>query len=95
MYKEGTRGNPIYSEHYRPMVIESENEKEYILDIGTMNKRSNKFKLNWDKDTRPYYTEQEKQDGIYINDTKYKIAEKVEKFMDANKLKAIEKILNK
>lgn len=90
IYDKKISHGPIYSKHFRPLVIEKETDKEYILDFGTINKKSNKLK--W-AGTHKYYTEQGKNDKIFMHENQWKIAEKI-KSVNIDKLKKIKEILD-
>jgi hypothetical protein len=92
---DGVRQNsPVYEKHFRPLVVINETSKEWILDWGTINKRSNLLKLRNNNSRITYYTEQDKLDDIYIHENGYKISKTVDRCKDAKKLKLIENILN-
>lgn len=93
VYREDKSG-PIYKEYFRPLEIKDENDKEFILDWGTINKRSGLLRFNRDRGTVRFFTEEEKEDMTYIEDNGYKLADKVRHIKDAGKLKMIAKILD-
>ena len=91
---DGVKQNsPVYEKHFRPLTVVGETDKEWILNYGTINKRSNLLKFRGN-DRRAYYTEQDKLDDIYVHENGYKIARLVDRLKDAKKLKQIENILN-
>ena len=93
--KNGIRKNsPYYEEHFRPLTVVSETEKEWVLSSGTINKRSNLLKFERNNNRRNYYTEQDKLDDIYIRENQYNLSRIVNTLKDAKKLKLIEDILN-
>ena len=87
------RGAPIYEKHFRPIKIVEENDKEYICDYGVINKRSNLLTLGRGSKVK-YYTEQEKNDDVYINNNRYKISQKIMQEKNANILRKIDDIFN-
>lgn len=92
--KNGVKSNsPFYEEHFVKINIIDENDKEYI-DIfkRTINKRSMLYKIN--STTRvKVFTEQEKEDDVYVNSKSHKLAEMVRK-SDADTLRKIEELLS-
>lgn len=93
--KDGKKRNsPFYEEHFVKIQIVEETDKEYICQYGrTINKRSMLYKI--DSSTRiKVFTEQEKEDDIYINSKAYPLAELVKK-SDANTLREVERLLFK
>ena len=83
---------PVYEKHFIKINITEETDKEFICQYGrTINKRSMLYKI--DSSTRKkIFTEQEKEDDIYINSKSNKLAELVRK-SDANTLRKIEELL--
>lgn len=92
--KDGVKRNaPFYDEHFVKIEIIEETDKEYICQFGrTINKRSMLYKI--DSSTRKkVFTEQEKEDDIYVNSKAHSLAELVRK-SDANTLRLIERLLS-
>ena len=92
--KDGVKTNsPIYEEHFVKIQIVEENNKEYVCQFGrTINKKSMLYKI--DSSTRKkVFTEQEKEDDIYVSSKVYKLAELVRK-SDANTLREVERLLS-
>ena len=92
--KNGVKSNaPFFEDHFVKITIVAENDREFIDHLKrTINKRSMLFKLG--RTTRvKVYTEQEKEDAIYVNSKAHKLAEKVRK-ADANTLRKIEELLS-
>jgi type I restriction-modification system DNA methylase subunit len=92
--KDGVKTNsPIYEEHFVKIEIIEENNKEYICQFGrTINKKSMLYKI--DSSTRKrVFTEEEKEDDIYVSSKAYKLAELVRK-SDANTLREVERLLS-
>ncbi len=87
------RKSPYYDEHFVKIKIIEETDKEYICQFGrTINKRSMLYKI--DSLTRKkVFTEQEKEDDIYVSSKAYSLAELVRK-SDANTLREIERLLS-
>lgn len=85
------RKSPFYEEHFIKIEILKETDKEYICQFNrTINKRSMLYKI--DSSTRKkVFTEQEKEDDIYVNSKSYILAELVKK-SDANTLRKVESI---
>ena len=92
--KDGVKTNsPVYEEHFVKIEIVGENNKEYICQFGrTINKKSMLYKI--DSSTRKkVFTEQEKEDDIYVSSKVYKLVELVRK-SDANTLREVERLLS-
>jgi hypothetical protein len=92
--KDGVKTNsPVYEEHFVKIEIIEETKKEYICKFGrTINKKSMLYKI--DNSTRKrVFTEQEKEDDIYVSSKAYKLAELVRK-SDANTLREVERLLS-
>ena len=92
--KDGIKRNaPFYEEHFVKIEIIEETDKEYICQYGrTINKRSMLYKI--DSSTRKkVFTEQEKEDDIYVNSKAHSLAELVRK-SDANTLREVERLLS-
>ncbi len=85
------KSSPYEEDYYRPLKVVAETEREYILDYGTINKRSNLLTLG--KTKHKYFMNKERLDEIYLSENGYKIADKIRYLRDANKLKKIEEIL--
>jgi len=83
---------PYYEKHFIKIVVIEETDKEFICQNGrTINKRSMLYKI--DSSTRKkVFTEQEKEDDIYVNSKAYSLAELVRR-ADANTLREIERLL--
>ena len=91
--KDGVKRNaPFYEEHFVKINIVEETNKEFICQFGrTINKRSMLYKI--DSSTRKkVFTEQEKEDDVYVNLKAYKLSELVRK-LDANTLREVERLL--
>lgn len=88
------QSSPYYEKHFIKIIVIEETDKEYICQYGrTINKRSMLYKI--DSSTRKkVFTEQEKEDDIYVNSKSYSFAELVRK-SDAETLRKIENILLK
>jgi hypothetical protein len=92
--KDGIRINtPFYDEYFVKIEIIEETDKEYICKFGrTINKRSMLYKI--DSSTRKkVFTEQEKEDDIYVKSKAHSLAELVRK-SDANTLREVERLLS-
>lgn len=87
------RNAPFYEEHFVKIEIIEETDKEYVCQYGrTINKRSMLYKI--DSSTRKkVFTEQEKEDDIYVNSKAHSLAELVRK-SDANTLREVERLLS-
>lgn len=92
--KNGIKSNaPFYEEHFVKINIIDENDKEYIDTFKrTINKRSMLYKINNTIRVK-VFTEQEKEDNIYVNSKSNKLAEMVRK-SDADTLRKIEALLS-
>ena len=92
--KDGVKRNaPFYEEHFVKIEIIEETDTEYICQYGrTINKRSMLYKI--DSSTRKkVFTEQEKEDDIYVSSKVYMLVELVRK-SDANTLREVERLLS-
>lgn len=87
------KSSPYYEEHFVKIQIIEETDKEYICQFGrTINKRSMLYKI--DNSTRKkVFTEQEKEDDVYVNSKAHSLAELVRK-SDANTLREVERLLS-
>ena len=92
--KNGVRRNsPFYEEYFVKIQILEETDKEYICQYGrTINKRSMLYKIN-NSTRKKVFTEQEKEDDIYVNSKSHFLAELVRK-SDANTLREVERLLS-
>lgn len=81
VYKAGENG-PVYSEHWYPVTIESENSRSWVTNFGEKVPKSGTHS-GW------AFTEKERDDDIYINTHGYRIAKLVERIKDAGMLKEI------
>ena len=92
--KDGIKRNsPFYEEHFVKIQILEETDKEYICQYGrTINKRSMLYKIN-NSTRKKVFTEQEKEDDIYVNSKSHFLAELVRK-SDANTLREVERLLS-
>ena len=81
-----------YEKHFIKIQILEETDKEYICQYGrTINKRSMLYKIDSSTRTK-IYTEQEKEDKVYVNSKAHSLAELVRK-SDANTLREVERLL--
>jgi len=85
VYRTG-ENSPIYSEHWYPVVVESETSKSWVTNFGDKVAK-NGAHLGW------AFTEKERDDDIYINTHGYKIAGVVERLKDADMLREIAEIV--
>lgn len=92
--KDGIKTNsPIYEKHFIKIEILKETDKEYICQFGrTINKRSMLYKIN-STTRKKVFTEQEKDDDIYVKSKSNTLAELVRK-SDANTLREVERLLS-
>lgn len=92
--KDGIKRNsPFYEEHFVKIQILEETDKEYICQYGrTINKRSMLYKIN-NSTRKKVFTEQEKEDDIYVNSKAHSLAELVRK-SDASTLREVERLLS-
>ena len=87
------RNSPFYEEHFVKIQILEETDKEYICQYGrTINKKSMLYKIN-SSTRKKVFTEQEKEDDIYVNSKSHYLAELVRK-SDANTLREVERLLS-
>lgn len=82
-----SHGGPIYAEHFRPIKIVGENEREYICEYGTINKRSKKYTVGRDK--WEIYTEEEREAAIWRNNHRHRLTRHIERIQDVALLKKI------
>lgn len=85
--------SPYYEKYFTKIIVTEETNKEFICQHGrTINKRSMLYKI--DSSTRKkVFTEQEKEDDIYVNSKAHKLAELVRR-ADANTLREVERLLS-
>lgn len=75
-------GGPIYREHFRPVVIESETSRSWVTVSGT----------KYSKKDRPhgiYIDQQEIDDACWVNDHRYKVSSLVDRCQDPAILRQI------
>lgn len=88
--KDGIKYNsPIYEEHFRPIEIIGENQKEYLCSYGTVNKKSRMYKRGR-TDSFKTYTDEEKDDLSFATTYKYKASEAVRNLSVDNLRKLVE-----
>jgi hypothetical protein len=80
-YVAGQSG-PVYSSHFRKFKIEGETSRSWIVCDKKFPKA----------DARGLYTDQQKDDEIWANETRYKIVRQVE-HCSVEKLKLIQQLL--
>lgn len=86
------RLSPYEEGYYREIVIVSETEKEYICTIGRINKQNMMYKVG--RVTVSTYTEQEKNDAVFIAENAHLIARRIMD-IDAKTLREVEAVLLK
>lgn len=77
----------IYAEHFAPFTVISENEKEFVLDFGFINKRSGMITQH--KEKRICFTEKEKQDDIFVHDNVANFSREISFIRNANLLRGL------
>lgn len=88
-------GGPIYAEHFEPVVVIGENDKEYQVENGgVVNKRSGKYAPHeWSKERLTLYTEEERTSMIWMNSHKHKLIRQIENCRDVATLRAIAQLV--
>ena len=85
------KSSPFHEGYFIPIKVISENEKEIICEYGTIKKKTMEY--HWGRSKYKVYTEQEKNDEVYVQGNRHLIAEKV-RTLSADKLRMVEAILN-
>lgn len=85
------KNSPFHEGHFVPIKVISENEKEIICEYGIIKKKTMEYHFGRSK--CKVYTEQEKNDDVYVQENRHIIAEKVRR-LPADKLRAVEAVLN-
>ena len=86
------KSSPFQEGYYIPIEVTSENDKEYVCKHGTINKKSMLYN-NGGRNKLKTYTEQEKNEDVYITENRYVISQKIMK-ASAEVLRKVEEILN-
>lgn len=82
---------PFQEGYYIPLTIVSETDKEYICQYGKIKKKTMQY--HWGRQKFKVYTEQQKDDDVYVQENRHIIAEKVRK-LPADKLRLVEELLD-
>ena len=85
------KSSPFHEGYFIPIKVISENEKEIVCEYGTIKKKTMEY--HWGSTKYKVYTEQEKNDEVYVHENRHLIAEKV-RTLSAYKLRMVESILN-
>lgn len=85
------KSSPFHEGYFSPIKVVSENEKEIICEYGTIKKKTMEY--HWGRTKYKVYTEEEKNDDVYVNENRHIIAEKV-RTLSAEKLRMVEAVLN-
>lgn len=85
------KSSPFHEGYFIPIKVISENEKEIVCEYGTVKKKTMEY--HWGRSKYKVYTEQEKNDEVYIQENRHLIAEKV-RTLSADKLRMVESVLN-
>jgi len=85
------KSSPFYEGYFIPIKVISENEKEIVCEYGTVKKKTMEY--HWGRLKYKVYTEQEKNDEVYVQENRHLIAEKV-RTLSADKLRVVESVLN-
>ena len=84
------KNSPFHAGYFRPINITSENDKEWICEYGTVNKKSGMY--SWRRTKFKTFTEQEMLDDIYVAENRHLLSERVRK-ANADVLRQIEGLL--
>ena len=85
------KSSPFHEGYFIPIKVVSETEKEIICEYGAIKKKTMEY--HWGRAKYKVYTEQEKNDDVYVNENRHIIAEKV-RTLSADKLRMVEAVLN-
>ena len=85
------KSSPFHEGYFIPIKVISENEKEIVCEYGTIKKKTMEY--HWGRSKYKVYTEQEKNDEVYVQENRHLIAEKV-RTLSADKLRMVEAVLN-
>lgn len=85
------KSSPFHEGYFIHIKVVSENEKEIVCEYGTIKKKTMEY--HWGRSKYKVYTEQEKNDEVYVQENRHLIAEKV-RTLSADKLRMVEAVLN-
>lgn len=85
------KSSPYHEGYFIPIKVVSETDKEIICEYGTIKKKTMEYHLGRSK--YKVYTEQQKNDDVYVQENRHIIAEKV-RTLSADKLRMVEAVLN-
>jgi len=85
------KNSPFHEGYFIPIKVVSETDKEIICEYGTIKKKTMEYHLYRSK--YKVYTEEEKNDEVYVQEKRYLMAEKV-RTLSAEKLRMVEAVLN-
>jgi hypothetical protein len=83
--------SPYHEGYFIPIKVVSETDKEIICEYGTIKKKTMEYHFGRSK--YKVYTEQQKNDDVYVQENRHTIAEKV-RTLSADKLRMVEAVLN-
>ena len=85
------KSSPYHEGYFIPIKVVSETDKEIICEYGTIKKKTMEYHFGRSK--YKVYTEQQKNDDVYVQENRHTIAEKV-RTLSADKLRMVEAVLN-
>ncbi len=85
------KSSPFHEGYFIPIKVVSETDKEIICEYGTIKKKTMEYHCGRSK--YKVYTEEEKNDEVYVQENRHLIAEKV-RTLPAEKLRMVEAVLN-
>ncbi len=85
------KNSPYHEGYFIPIKVVSENDKEIICEYGVIKKKTMEYHFGRTK--YKVYTEQQKNDEVYVQENRHIIAEAV-RCLSADRLRAVESILN-
>jgi hypothetical protein len=85
------KSSPFREGYFIPIKVVSETDKEIICEYGTIKKKTMEY--HWGRSKYKVYTEQEKNDEVYVQENRHIIAEKV-RTLSVEKLRMVEGVLN-
>ena len=85
------KSSPYHEGYFIPIKVVSETDKEIICEYGTIKKKTMEYHF-W-RSKYKVYTEQQKNDDVYVQENRHTIAEKV-RTLSADKLRMVEAVLN-
>ena len=86
------KSSPYEEGYYRRLEIVSENEKEYVCNVGVVNKKTMMYARGRGWGKIMVYTEKQKNDAVYIAEQGHKIRDRM-RGLSADELRRVEAIL--